>query len=437
MSRGRTYRRCACRGTDGRQLGAGCPTLAADSKHGTWCYAVDLPRTDGRRKTMRRSGFPTRAAARKALGDILDRLGHGVAVDDEQTVGTFLTAWIDGKRRTLKPKTLHGYEQYLTKDLVPRIGHLRLERLRYDDVVRLVDDLEAEGRGPTTIHRIHAVLSSALTDAVERRRLTHNPAAHVALPKVRKVEQSPWSAPEAIAFLGHARDSGDRLADVFEVMAGTGLRRGECLAVRWPDLDLNARVLHVDPERVHLSDVAGRLVFTAPKTDASAAGVGLSSRVVAALERQRARQDLERAEWGEAYEDDGLAFARENGVPLRPEHVLKRFHALSDAAGVRRTRLHDLRHLSATLLIANGVPLALVSKVLRHSSTAVTDCVYSHLTRETSVAAADTLGAALDAAAAERAAETAAREARDGDHVSPDLAACDDMETTWTPSATS
>jgi integrase len=376
---------------------------------------------------MRRSGFATRAAARKALGDVLDRLGDGVQVDDEQTVGAYLTAWLAGKRRTLKPKTLHGYSEYVTKDLVPGLGHVPLERLRHEHIGRLVDDLERAGRGPTTITRIHAVLSSALSDAVERRRLTHNPAAHVDLPKVPRTEQAPWSATEAIRFLAHAAESGERLADIFEVMAGTGLRRGECLALRWPDIDLDARVLHVDPERGHLSDVAGRLVFTAPKTDASAAGVGLSSRVVAALRRQRERQDGERAEWGGAYEDDGLVFARENGAPLRPEHVLKRFHALSDAAGVRRTRLHDLRHLAATLLIASGVALPLVSKVLRHSSTAVTDSVYSHLTRETSVAAADQLGAALDAAAAEWAAE---KTARAGDHPATAPAACDHDATT-------
>jgi len=90
-------------------------------------------------------------------------------------------------------------------------------------------------------------------------------------------------------------------------------------------------------------------MFTAPKTKGSAAGVGLSSRVVAALKRQSARQAVERAEWGEAYEDDDLVFARENGAPLRPDWVLDRFHDLTEAAGLPRVRLHDLRHLAATL----------------------------------------------------------------------------------------
>jgi integrase len=150
-------------------------------------------------------------------------------------------------------------------------------------------------------------------------------------------------------------------------------------------------------------------MFTAPKTKGSAAGVGLSSRVVDALKRQSARQAIERAEWGEAYQDDGLVFARENGAPLRPDWVLNRFHDLTKTAELPRVRLHDLRHLAATLMITAGVPLPLVSKTLRHATSGITADLYGHLTAEAALAAADSLGAVLDAAAAELANERAAR----------------------------
>jgi integrase len=126
------------------------------------------------------------------------------------------------------------------------------------------------------------------------------------------------------------------------------------LALRWPNIDIDNRALFIDPKRGTLSSVAGRLEFGAPKTAGSAAGVGLSPRVVAALIRQAGQQEIERAEWGAAYEDDQLVFARENGAPLRPEYALRHFHALSDAAGLPRVRLHDLRHLAATLMITSG-----------------------------------------------------------------------------------
>ncbi len=231
------------------------------------------------------------------------------------------------------------------------------------------------------------------------------------LPPVVTAERQPWTAAEAVAFLDHAHWADDRLTDLFEVIIGTGLRRGEALAVHWSDLDLVTRVLFIHPTRGTLSDVAGQLMFTAPKTKGSAAGVGLSLRVVAALKRQSARQAVERAAWDEAYEDDDLVFARENGAPLRPDWVLDRFHDLTEAAGLPRVRLHDLRHLAATLMLTSGVPLPLVSKTLRHAQTGITADLYGHLTKETALAAADSLGRVLDAAAAELANERAARAA--------------------------
>jgi integrase len=171
--------------------------------------------------------------------------------------------------------------------------------------------------------------------------------------------------------------------------------------LRWRDIDLDARVLHV---RQNLIDIDGRISFGGPKTKGSAAGVGLSGRVVAALRVQREQQLAERAEWAEAYEDHDLVFARENGKPLRPEWVLDTFHRLSREAGLREVTLHDLRHLAATLMITNGVPLPLVSKTLRHSKVGITADLYRHLTHEASVAAADALGSVLDAVASERSA---------------------------------
>jgi integrase len=392
---------CTCRGEDGKQLGKRCPDLAKNDRHGSWYFVVDLPRVGGRRKEMRRRGFPTKTAAVKARESVLERLGVSVKVDDKETTGDYLIKWLETKRRTLKPTTAHMYAEYVNKSLVPALGSVRLEHLRHEHVQAFVDDLTA-GRGQTTVHRIHATLSSALADAVKQRRLTHNACQHVVLPKVERTERAVWTAAQAVAFLEHAAT--DRLANVFEVLIGTGLRRGEVLALRWADIDIDARAVH-RPEARDVSSVAGRLEFTAPKTTGSSAGVGLSPRVVKALMRQAEVQAVERAQWGDAYEDHSLVFARENGAPLRPEFVLRRFHELSDEAGLPRVRLHDLRHLAATLLLTSGMPLAVASKMLRHSQVGITADLYGHLTREASHAAADGLAAVLDAAAAERANE--------------------------------
>jgi integrase len=121
---------------------------------------------------------------------------------------------------------------------------------------------------------------------------------------------------------------------------------------------------------------------------------------------------LDRDEWGDAYDDDDLVFARPDGAPLRPETVLRRFHALTEDARLPRVSLHDLRHLAVTVALGEGVPLSLVSKFARHSTTAITSDRYGHLSPEVSTAVADSIGSAHDAAAAELATERAAQTVR-------------------------
>lgn len=392
---GRVYRRCGCRTAAGKLAGASCPVLAADDKHGTWGFAVDLPSLDGRRKTLRRGGFTTKREATQELAKVANRVHASVKVDDRETVAQYLTGWLRSKTHALKPKTHASYSEYVNKRIVPVLGPMRLESLRHEHVVAFVDALAADGRGAPTIKSIIAVLRSALGDAVRTRRLTHNPAEHVRTPDVVQTERVPWTADQAAHFLDHVAE--DRLAELFELIIGTGLRRGEALALRWSDVDLERRVLRV---RRSVTDVGGRLVIGKPKTAGSAAGVGLSPRVVAALERQRERQVFEALEWAEGYEDSGLVFTRENGTMLRPEYVLRRFHELSADAGLPLVRIHDLRHLAATLMLTAGVPLALVSKTLRHSQVGITSNLYGHLTHEAAQAAADSLGGVLDAASA-------------------------------------
>lgn len=403
--RGQVRRYCSCRGEDGKQLGARCPQLDRDGKHGAWSFKVDLPRVNGRRKEVHRRGFRTKKLAEAALQDVVARHDGGIAFDDRESTGDRLLAWLPVKQQTLKPSSAHMYGEYVRKQLVPRLGSIRLERLRHEHVQQLVDDLIGEGKGATTVRRIVATLSSAMTDAVKQRRLQHNPCEHVTLPKVDKAERKVWTVAEAVQFLDYVTRKQDPLAELFETIIGTGLRRGEVLALRWPFIDVEARSLWIDPKRGNLSGASGRLAFTAPKTTGSAAGVGLSGRVVAALTRQAERQAELRQAWGSAYEDDQLVFCRENGSPLRPEYVLRRFHELTEEAKLPKVTVHDLRHLAATIMLTSGVPLPVASKMLRHSKVGITSDLYGHLTREASHAAADGLAAVLDAAAAEKAAE--------------------------------
>jgi len=210
----------------------------------------------------------------------------------------------------------------------------------------------------------------------------------------------PWEPAELGTFLDHAATHW--LGNLFELIALAGLRRGEALGLRWSDVDLERGVLVVRQQVVQLDgepDPRPRpyrgkahrgLAFTAPKTASGEAGrVDVGERGIGSLHAHRLAQDEERAAWASAYTDHGLVFARENGDPIAPESATKAFGRLATEAGLRPVRLHDLRHGRGSLMLAAGVPIAVVSKMLGHSSITIKSDTYSHLLEGVGRAATD------------------------------------------------
>ncbi|WP_175541574.1 site-specific integrase [Streptomyces aidingensis] len=365
--------------------------------HGAWYYVADVGTgPDGKRKQVRKGGFRTADDAEKALAELLARVGEGTYTHDEGvTVAQWLARWLDMKERAgLRPATLRAYRSHITLYLEPRLGRLRLRDLRPSHVDRLLADLANGTRKAATVRRVHATLRSALSSAVKQRLVTFNAAKDIELPKAERPKARPWEPAELGAFLDSVGTH--RLGALFEVIAGTGMRRGEAVGLRWEDVDLARRIIVVRQQVVQESGRkknkqppapcpycdAGHLgvSFGKPKTASGENRViDLDEGTVGALIAHRLRQDEERKQWGDAYADHGLVFAREDGNPLRPDEVTKLFVALVDAAGLRRVRLHDLRHGQASLMLAAGVELAIVSKRLGHSSIAITSDTYSHL----------------------------------------------------------
>ncbi|MFD9592674.1 tyrosine-type recombinase/integrase [Kitasatospora sp. NPDC059973] len=392
--RGRVYRRCGCtNGSSGKQLGSWCPQLAADTSHGRWTYAVDLAREEGKRRTRRRGGFASRAEAAREMARVLDAEYRGVFEDRTLRVGLFLYEWLEAKRPALAPNTWAGYRACIERDLVPAFGGMLLLDLRPKHVDTWVSTQLAAGRGRTTVHHAVAMLRNALNHAVRTWRLRYNPAKYSVPAKPRAAVRACWTPDQAAAFLRHSAEHyADRLTDLFEVMLGTGMRRGEILALHWSDVHLMDRQLFVRWTLTAVNN--GKIRLGEPKTESSRTWISLSSRVMAALHRQAALQMA-------AHPDgrlEGLVFARPDGEPLRPQWVLDQLRKRTGELGLPLIGLHDLRHTAASIMIAAGVPLAVVSKTLRHSNLAITVDLYGHLLKDSADDAVVALATALDRA---------------------------------------
>jgi integrase len=379
----------------------------------TWSIVYDErpdPRT-GERRQRERGGFASQDDAEGALAEAIAALRTGGYVDPSSvTVARFLTDWLDRKADDdLKPSTAASYRSKIDRHLVPRLGSLRVQEL---DVATVEDALRtihreggAGGRSLSlrTVDYCRVVLASALDDAVRRGLLRGNPARLARVPtrqredwRPRSAPRQPWSVDELRRFLEVAGRG--RLAPLWTVYVTTGLRRGEALALRWDDVDLDAGTLAVRRNRTAAMVDGTRAVYDdeQPKTSASRRTVTLDAATVAVLRKHRVRQLEDRVAASSAWVDEvGRVFTREDGAGLDPDAVSARFRELCAAAEVRAIRLHDVRHAHATLLLAAGAPVEVVSKRLGHSRISTTMDLYVHPDDEQQRAVSDTFGALL------------------------------------------
>ena len=184
----------------------------------------------------------------------------------------------------------------------------------------------------------------------------------------------------------------DRLADLYRLMTVTGMRRGETVGLRWEDVDLDDEFLFVIQQ---ITEVNGRSVVSTPKTKKGQRLVQIDRDTSTMLRRHREAQKLERSAWGPAWNDACLVFTREDGRALRPDYVTRHFRELAETAGLPPIRLHDLRHTSASLALAAGVDLKVVSERLGHSQLAITADLYTHVNRHLGKAAAQQIADVL------------------------------------------
>jgi len=299
-------------------------------------------------------------------------------------------------RGDIKRSTLDNYRRYVDADIKPSaLGRLRLTDIKRADVRRFIDALIADGRGATTVRRIVAVVQGALTAALRDDMIAANPARGVRLPVVDAHEFEPWSPVQVGAFLDRAAQH--RLGALFEIAVLTGLRRAELLGLRWGDVDLARRELTVRTTRVQTRSA---VVENSPKTSAGRRVVQLDDAAVGALVAWQIAQEADRLNCGTLWEGDGHVFTYENGTPLRPQYVTRLFETLRSDIGLPDMTLHGLRHIHASLLLASGTDIALVSKRLGHSSISITSDIYTHLIGDAGRRAAEGASALIPRASA-------------------------------------
>jgi len=350
-------------------------------------------RDDGSRGVVLKRGFATRKTAAEELRQRLSSVDSGNHVAPNRiTVDQHFSMWLDGLRK--KPSTVASYRKNVRLHVVPHLGAMRLDQLTGARLTKLYRHLEREGRAdgtgglsPRTVRYIHTIIHAGLSAAVRDGLVAQN-AANKADPPSAKEAASPemqfWRASELRAFLEQRRAVGDELAQAWSLIASTGMRRSEALALRWGDVDLDAARLSVRRGTTVVKNKGeGQKVLTDTPKSHHARTVDLDAQTVAMLRGMKAARGLVSLALAR---DDALVLGDVDGRVRHPERFSRRWdtavrqaRAALTEVDLPRIRLHDLRHTHATLLLAAGVPVKVVSERLGHANPTITLGTYAHV----------------------------------------------------------
>lgn len=356
------------------------------------------------------------------------------------TVEQWLTTYLDTIAvHRLAPKSHQDYWSLVRNWIAPQLGKHRLDRLRPEHLDHLYGVMAAGGAAPSSILKVHRVLSRALKIARRREILMRNVAEFVDPPSVDFGEQDSLTATEARAVLAAAehRRNGAR----WSVALACGLRQGEALGLRWSFVNLDTGDVKVywqlqrttwkhgcdDPHacgaRLHRAGcspecpkkhktcrkpcppgckrhasrcpkrIGGGLRFRKPKGTGRRV-ITLPPPLIAVLRQHKIKRDAERALAAELWDEHDLVFSQPNGRPIDPRRDWDDWASVLDEAGVRRVRVHDGRHTAGTLLIEQGVHVRAVQEILGHSDVRVTQR-YTHVADAVTRDAAQRMGGVL------------------------------------------
>lgn len=360
----------------------------------------------------------TKREAEKAL-DALRKQAEAGTQPTRETTEAFLRRWLEFVAPPATERsTWKGYESKVRLYLIPHIGKIPLERLGPQHLDQAFRAMSRQGLAAATVGQTRRIAHAAMQQAIYWRLISQNPVSMTRAPRAERRERNPLSPDEALTFLDFVQ--GDRWEALWTLAACLGLRQGEILGLRWGDVlavpgevapqghSLNTPVtprqgnqpVYAGPPRrgegsrplesiIHVRGALkfGQLGTTKTKQERT---IPLPDFAVKSLSRHRQIQTFASRNpvWDNRLD---LVFTREDGHPLNGTVVTHRLYKLLDAAGLRRTSFHDLRHCAASLLIARGVNAKQVMSILGHAHLDMTLSRYAHTTDEGLRHAADAL----------------------------------------------
>jgi integrase len=353
---------------------------------GKWEISIDTGRDPSTDKRLRH--FETIVGGKKEaqhrLAELLLNIKKGTYIKQPKqlTVAAWLRQWLDSYvASNLSPKTRQSYEQELRCYVIPDLGWVRLTELRPHHIQDYIAKALSEGRrhrigglSSRTVQYHYRILSKSLDDAIRMGLIAVNACKGVSAPRPRRRDIPSIGLEDVTKLISTIKGSSYYL--FYYTLLLTGLCRSELLALKWRELDLDLACMYVAHSLHRLDD--GSIIIKEPKTSRSRRPVDLPPSLAILLRQHKVEREAECIIMGKALTEDDFVFSHTDGTPLNPNTLSHTFHKITAREGLPHLRLHDLRHLHATMLLKAGTHPRIVQERLGHSSIATTLDIYSH-----------------------------------------------------------
>ena len=358
-------------------------------KNGTRAYKFKVylgsdPITGKRIETTRR-GVKTAREAQRALDRLrvdYDKNGwHNSPSLDIKTVDELFNAWFDYKKNKVKPTTLANYSHFYNNGIKDHLGTMKLSKLTPYIMQKFIDD---SSQRYSHVDVLYIILRQMFEYAVSMEIMDHNIADKVAKPKGHtadhKVKDNFYNKDELSYFLQSAKDTSSYMVYAyFRLLAYTGMRKGEALALSWEDLDIENKTVNVNKNCVYNSLTKRKMIQT-PKTEASIRKISLDNKTVSVLQQWHLRQSRWKMANGFRKTDgEQFIFPSKKNEILNVNTPYNWLKSIYNKKPQKMIRVHGFRHTHASLLFESGASIKEVQERLGHSNSEMTLQIYTHV----------------------------------------------------------
>lgn len=392
---------------------------------GRWVAMITTGINPATGKPKRKAFYgKTRPEVVKKMNEALVDLEKGTYIEPATiTVEKWMTDWLEGRKPHIAFNTWSAYDTMIQVHILPTLGKIKLKNLKTRDIQKLLNDKllsgkvdrkkqkgkgnkqaenkEQNGLSPRSVKYIYQTINGALRQAVKERVIPFNPAEHCELPRQERKEMKVLKMDELAIFFETAQQASPHYV-AFYLDISTGMRRGELLGLTWDSVNFNERIIEVKQQVINGPD--NTPIITGLKTNKSRRTIKVDVDTIGLLKFHQKRQENHKKTVGiyheknnpeGLYHDNNLVFATDDGEPINPRTFTKHFSNILEKAGLSGSRLHDLRHLHATIALENGADLKTVSANLGHSNISITGDTYAHVTEKMKDSIAEKVGGVL------------------------------------------